>query len=197
MTKLIRKRNFEGDFVAEEVCKRATRNVSLLTTNSKGDRRSPEEFGDIQSPFEYSHDNHDLYIQNLPRDIGWHIHPYDGSSNITYDICGWHFTPPNSSGLCSNKATYEVSSEEATRDVSPLPSSHALSNTVDASLNWYYYHHGHVVDSSLTDTSGITTNSSGSAKQPGISFADSEDAGSSDFIPDVTIPNSSGGEATF
>jgi hypothetical protein len=32
---------------------------------------------------------------------------------------------PNSSGLCSNKATFEVSSKEATRSVSPLPKSSA------------------------------------------------------------------------
>jgi hypothetical protein len=120
----------------------------------------------MESPSEYSHDNHDnglkasslltqkvalltdefdLYVQNLPRDIGWHIHPYDGSNNnIIYDACGWHFAPP---------------------------SSRIFSNTTDSSLNWFYYHHGHVVDISMTDISGITT------KYP------------TDFIPDVTIPN--------
>ena len=68
----------------------------------------------------------------LPRDIGWHIHPYDGSDNIIHDASGWHFKPP------------------------PIRAITVLHvKTIDASLNWYYFHHGHPIDLSMTDTSEI------------------------------------------
>ena len=70
--------------------------------------------------------------RNLTRDIGWHIHPYDGSDNIIHDASGWHFKPP------------------------PIRAITVLHvKTIDASLNWYYFHHGHPIDLSMTDISGI------------------------------------------
>ena len=70
--------------------------------------------------------------KNLSRDIGWHIHPYDGSDNIIHDASGWHFKPP------------------PIREITVLQV-----KTIDASLNWYYLHHGHPIDLSMTDISGI------------------------------------------
>jgi hypothetical protein len=45
---------------------------------------------------------------------------------------------PNSSGLCSNKATFRVSSEEATRNVSPLPNSDTDINITDLETEEQY-----------------------------------------------------------
>ena len=75
------------------------------------------------------------------RDIGWHIHPYDGSDNIIHDASGWHFKPPP-----------DVSNSYTRITVLHL-------KTTDASLNWYYFHHGHPVDLSMTDISGINPKS--------------------------------------
>jgi hypothetical protein len=67
--------------------------------------------------------------RNLSRDIGWHIHPHDGSNNMIHDVSG--------KGLFTHEITV------------------LHVKTIDASLNWYYFHHGHPVDLSMTDISGI------------------------------------------
>jgi len=56
--------------------------------------------------------------------------PNSYGSKATFEVSSEEATRsvsplPNSSGLCSNKATFEVSSKEATRRVSPLPKSSA------------------------------------------------------------------------
>ena len=101
------------------------------------------------------------------RDIGWHIHPYDGSDNIIHDASGWHFKPPPDVSNSSTRVT-----------VLHL-------KTTDASLNWYYFHHGHPVDLSMTDISGITP------KSIHIYQYDYP------YPSSTLLPNSSGGSATF
>jgi uncharacterized protein (DUF1330 family) len=71
---------------------------------------------------------------------------YKTPHNLTEDIKSLYFDDtitnnipvPNSSGLCSNKATFRVSSEEATRNVSPLPNSDTDINITDLETEEQY-----------------------------------------------------------
>ena len=102
---------------------------SDLSTNDVS-QNSPN-FSGGRATYEVSSEEATRNVSPLSRDIGWHIHPHDGSTNIIYDTSGWHFKPP------------------------PTRTTVLHVKTADASLNWYYFHHGHPIDLSMTDISGI------------------------------------------
>ena len=110
--------------------------------------------------------------RNLSRDIGWHIHPHDGSNNMIHDVSGKRLSAsslltlkvallPEEFGQWAEKPT-TTNSEGDLRSPEEFGKglfTHEITvlhvKTIDASLNWYYFHHGHPVDLSMTDISGI------------------------------------------
>ena len=128
----------------------------------------------------YFHPYHDVsgwhIVPHGTKDIGWHIHPIDASTNIAYDASGWHFIPHDLSG---HPLVWKVN-----MTTGPTPFSSPSEPPLDASLNWWYLHHGHPHDLSGVHVRTVYFYDIIPCTIP-VTTWDEEMV---DFIPDVTVP---------